>query len=397
MKPPKLISADEASAKILRTIKPPATERVPLAECAGRILRETIRSDRAQPPYDRVTMDGFALNSKDWKNGRREFPIIGIQRAGEPAKRLRTAGGCFEVMTGAVLPRGCDSIVPVENVRCVGDAMRVEEIEPGRFIHRAGSDLKCGDVVLRSGVRLDGPALGIAATVGRSTLLVSRSPRIALVTTGDEVVPVSARPLPHQIRASNASALAASLRLHGFAEVDSKHLPDDEAALAKGLKSALAGSDVLILTGGVSKGLFDFAPAILSKLGVRKILHGVLQQPGKPLWFGLTGGGKMVFGLPGNPVSALVCLHRYVVPALASVEREPLRMILERGRSGPDGLTLFRPARISQSTDGRMTAELVPMKNSGDFFPLAASDGFVEIPPDFKAGGLVVFRRWRPE
>lgn len=400
MRAARLMSADQAAARILRVIRPLPAERAPLAACAGRVLRETLRSDRAQPPYDRVTMDGFALSSKDWKRGRRAFPVLGIQRAGEAPERRRTAGGCVEIMTGAVLPPGCDAVVPVERVVRRGGTVEVAALEPGRFIHRRGSDLKRGAVVLRPGVRLDASALGIAATVGRSSLRVTRAPRVALVTTGDEVVPVRATPLPHQIRASNASALAASLRLHGITEVTGIHLPDERTALEQGLRKALAGSDLLILTGGVSKGRFDFVPGVLAGLGVRSVLHGVEQQPGKPLWFGRTRDGRPVFGLPGNPVSALVCLHRYVLPALdlaaGAPPRKTLLAVLGERPGGPDGYTQFRPVRLSQGGDGRPAAELVPTKNSGDFFPLADSDGFVEIPPGFEGGGLVAFRPWRP-
>lgn len=392
------ISTDEAAARILRMARPLAAERLPLAKCEGRVLRANIRSDRAQPPFDRVTMDGYALNSDDWNSGRRGFPIAGIQRAGERAGRLNVAGTCLEVMTGAVLPHGCNCVVPFEMADRRGDSAFFSGSTPGRFIHRAGSDLKRGTIVLRDGTRLGGPEIGIAAAVGCTTLLVSKSPCIALVTTGDEVVPVASKPLPHQIRASNAAAISASLRMHGFGAIAARHVADDEAKLKSVLAGALRKSDVLILTGGVSKGRFDFIPGVLAALGVRAMFHGVKQQPGKPMWFGRAKNGALVFGLPGNPVSALVGLHRYVLPALARAAgfdaSSPLRVEWRGGRSGPDGLTLFRPARISQQADGRVAAEPVPMKNSGDFFPLVESAGFVEIPSG-SDGGLVAFRSWR--
>lgn len=393
------LSVDEAVAALQRIRRPLPTIRRPLAESVGQVLRETVRSDRPQPPYDRVTMDGFALRAP--RKVRREFRVEGTQRAGEAPHRLTSGSGCIEIMTGAVLPRGCDTVVPVENVERRGDTIVVTgTLEPGRFIHRAGSDFKRGATVLQPGLHLDGPALGVAATVGRTYLRVARSPRIALATTGDEVVPVAMRPLPHQIRGSHANALAASLELHGYHGVQTVHLPDNERALARGLKQLLARCDVLIVTGGVSKGRFDFIPSVLAELGVRAVVHGVRQQPGKPFLCGRSAHGPLVFGLPGNPVSALVCLHRYVLPALAAVagaaQATPLRVRLQEEPGGPDGLTLFRPVRIAQDGRGQLVATHVPMKNSGDFFPLVQSDGFVEIPPKRTKNPLVAFRPWRP-
>jgi molybdopterin molybdotransferase len=371
-----MISVIQAERLIRRAMKPAPTIRVPLAEAAGEVLCKPLRADRPLPPFDRVMMDGVALSFDAWQRGCREFRVEGVQAAGQPALRRREPVGCIEVMTGAVLPGGCDCIVPVEEMETRAGWVRVTgNVERGRYLHRAGSDARRGQVLVPAGKVLDGPALAVAASIGQTHLRVAKRPAVAIVSTGKELVDVGERPLPHQIRLSNAPALAASLRLRGFRNVTIHRTGD--APPARVLRAALK-ADIVLLTGGVSKGRFDVVPELLQRLGVREVFHRVRQRPGKPLWFGVAtalrrragadaptergGYNKLVFGLPGNPVSCLVCLHRY----LFAPEHVELAKSLKRGT-----LTVFQPVCAGKP---------VKMNTSGDFADLAKSDGFVEIP-----------------
>jgi molybdopterin molybdotransferase len=382
------ISVSQAERLIQRRLTPSRTVSVPLAEAVGRILREPVRADRPLPPFDRVTMDGVALSYDAWNRGCREFRIEGIQRAGEPALRRRSLVGCIEVMTGAVLPRGCDCVVPVEDLEIRDGWARVtsDTLARGDSIHPRGSDCSKGAILLRPGRILDGPSIAVAASVGKSVIKVAQAPRIGIVSTGDELVEVDQHPLAHQIRRSNPHALAASLRLHGFHDLSLDHVPDQPDAQRKVLRKLLDQSDVLLITGGVSKGRYDFIPDTLKQLGVNTVFHRVRQRPGRPMWFGRTPDGKLVFGLPGNPASCLVCLHRYLLPLLAGSDRRPHPSIaLTRPmRRGP--VTIFQPVRNGKP---------VTLNTSGDFVDLAQTDGFIEIPEGTGYLRRVQYWSWR--
>jgi molybdopterin molybdotransferase len=353
----------------------------PLDECPGEILRETLFADRPFPPFDRVTMDGFAVCAEAFTGS---AVVEGICPAGTPRKVLTVAASALEVMTGAILPEGCDTVIPVEWTRQEGDRVILRDgrpWQPGQFVHRAGSDLAVGAAVLLPGVRLLAPQIAVAATLGKTRIDVSTRPRIRIVTTGDEIVPVSAQPLPHQIRASNPHALAASLALAGFDRSEFLHLADESTVLAAGLSTALAGADVLLITGGVSAGAFDFVPDVLARVGAGIIFHKVAQRPGKPLLFARGPNEQLVFGLPGNPLSCLICLHRYVLPALfqlmqATPRSVPVSVPLAPGFSSDPELTLFKLVRIENGIAIPLSAS-----GSGDLTAPAASNGFVEMSP----------------
>lgn len=369
-----MITVTQAERLIRRAMRPAPTIIVPLADAAGDILREPLRADRSLPPFDRVMMDGVALSCDAWKRGCREFHIEGIQAAGKPALWRRESVGCIEVMTGAVLPRGCDCVVPVEEIEVRSGWVRITgNVTRGQFIHRTGTDARRGQVLVPAGRLLDGPAIAVAASVGKTHLRVEKRPTIAIVSTGNELVEVGTRPLPHQIRRSNSHALAASLRLHGFRDVKMYRTPDKPSDRV--LRAALMADSVLV-TGGVSQGRFDLVPAVLKQLGVREAFHRVRQRPGKPMWFGVRGR-TLVFGLPGNPVSCLVCLHRYLLPSRDTKLAKPIA----RG-----ALTVFRP--VSNGVPVRINT-------SGDFADLARSDGFVEIPEGTGYVRRVRYWSWR--
>jgi len=397
-----MLTPAEADAAIAAALEPVPEEELPLAACAGRVLRRAVRAERDSPPFDRVSMDGIAFASGG--GARREYRVAGREPAGTPALKLESSADCFEVMTGAVLPEGCDTVVPVERVRSDAGMASIEAgyaPKPWRHVHRRASDARAGDTLLAAGERLGAPELAIAASAGQARLAVSRLPGIAVISTGDELVEPGRPVLPHQVRRSNSYGLAASLTLAGFPPATDLHLPDRKEALETALGDALERHDVLVISGGVSAGRFDHVPGVLESLGVKKVLHQIAQRPGRPMWFGRSVAGKTVFGLPGNPVSVLVCLARYVIPALVSLSGArpavAARAVLARDFAFDAPLVCFLPVVLRYDPDGRMMAEPRPTGGSGDFISLAGTDGFVELPlgPAIHPAGLVApFHRW---
>ena len=401
-----MLTPAEADLLIARHMRPFHREHCPLASAHGRVLLEGIRADRDLPPFDRVTMDGYALRSAAWAGGLRSFRVERMQAAGMRAFKLgEQADACIEVMTGAVLPEGADSVVPYEETERDGSRMTVREgaagIAPGFSVHRRGSDHRAGEEIVAAGTRLGGREIAVAAACGRSSLSVSQIPRIAVVATGDELVEVESPVAAHQIRRSNDHAIRAALALAGYPNAERFHLRDLPQEIEHRLWHILAEYEVVILTGGVSKGRFDLLPAELERQGVRKILQGVAQRPGKPLWVGVSDRGVLVFALPGNPVSAYTCLHRYVIPALelSSGVKPVGRRLVPLGSAYVfrPKLACLLPVRLVNGPDGVTRAVPMPGNTSGDLSGLVGTDGFVELPADaveFPAGTLTPFRAW---
>jgi molybdopterin molybdotransferase len=393
-----------ADAAIAAGLAPLPIERRRCADAAGAVLREDVHAERDHPPFDRVAMDGIAIASAAWRAGRREFRIAGTQAAGAPPLHLADPDtACLEAMTGAVLPAGTDAVLPVEQFETVGDLARAKPgavLEAGQHVHRRASDARAGDRVLAAGTRLRGPEIAIVASAGRAAVEVSRSPSVVVISTGDELVEPGAPLADWQVRRSNAHGVAAALRLRGHASVADDHVRDDPAELRERLEGHLARHDVVLLSGGVSAGKFDHVPAVFERLGVRQVFHQVAQRPGKPLWFGVAPGGRAVFGLPGNPVSTLVCLVRYVLPALArlagTAPPPPIALPLAGPCSAPAGLTLFLPVDLVTAPDGGTEAMPHPTRGSGDFGALAGTAGFVELAPGraWQRGEAVNFHAW---
>jgi molybdopterin molybdotransferase len=379
-------------------------ESLPVGQCAGAVLRENIYAERDHPPFDRVTMDGIALASSVADSGRRRFKLQATQAAGEPANLLETNENCIEVMTGAVLPGGCDTVVPVERLHSADGYVEIEDtyaIAAGRNIHRRASDRTQGALLLAAGSLLHAPEVAVAASAGMARVRVSSQPAIVVVSTGNELVEPGDPIAPHQIRRSNAYAVAAALRQRGFQRVADDHLPDDESLLRQQLRMHLDTHEVVVLSGGVSMGRFDLVPKALEDIGVRCVLHGIAQRPGRPMWFGTSTQGRAVFALPGNPVSTLVCLIRYVVPALYAAMGVPAtacaRIALAAPIAWEPRLTGFFPVRVSYDDWARPWAAPCPTNGSGDFAALALTDGFVELPPgpaDFAKGYVARLYRW---
>jgi molybdopterin molybdotransferase len=396
----------EAERVVLEYVSALPAEDCPLAAAHGRVLRAPITADRDLPPFDRVTMDGFALRAAAWAGGTRQFRVAGTQPAGAPPLTLRADGECVEIMTGAVLPAGADCVVPYEQAgrdAATGLVTVAETPAAGQNVHRRGSDSVAGAVLAPAGSRLTAREIAVAAACGRATLRVGARPGVAVVATGDELVPVDAPAVaPHQIRRSNDAALRAALLAGGLAaRVECFHLRDERGEVEALLRRVLAAFDVVLLTGGVSKGKFDHVPAVLAALGVEKKIAGVAQRPGKPFWFGVAPGGRPVFALPGNPVSATVCFRRYAVPALqqmlgAAPAREDF-VPLASAAPGHAILTRLNAVRLHATPDGLRTAHAVACNTSGDFSELVGTDGFVELPPgaaEVPAGTVACFWSW---
>jgi molybdopterin molybdotransferase len=402
-----MLTPAEAETLIFANLATFPPEDCPLGDALGRVLRAAIRADRDLPPFDRVTMDGYAMRAASLGLGVKNYRVEGIQPAGVTAQRLGEApDACVEVMTGAVLPIGADCVVPYEDTVRDGAQISVappagEAVLTGQFVHPRGSDHQAGAEIVPAGVRVTGREIAVAAAGGSATLTVSAIPKIAVVATGDELVAIDQSVGPHQIRRSNDSALRAALVTAGFARVECFHLRDNRDEIDHSLRRILADFDVVILSGGVSKGKFDHLPAALATLEVEKIFHGVAQRPGKPLWFGLSQRRTPVFALPGNPVSAYTCLYRYVLPALArasGLSARPHRLAaLAAPVTFKPALAYFLPVKLSSGPRAELLATPDPANTSGDFAGLVMTDGFVELPPEpseFPLGFVAPFFSW---
>jgi molybdopterin molybdotransferase len=378
-------------------------EMVALSLCRGRILRQDILAERDNPPFDRVCMDGVAMTSSALSTGNRSFHIQATQAAGEPPLQLAAPDMVVEVMTGAVLPTGADCVIPLEEYDLAAGRVTLHtgvEAKPWRNVQRRGADSQPGVPMLTTGMRLGAAEVAVVASAGLAQIAVSRQPRVMVVSTGDELVEPGQAIADYQLRRSNAHGICAALQLQGFDAVDDTHLPDDEAQLRLHLEQILARHDVVVLSGGVSKGRFDYVPAVLKSLGVQEVLHQIAQRPGRPLWFGVGPRGQLIFGLPGNPVATLICLARYVLPALraAMLWQAPARerVALAEAAAGYK-LTYFLPVALRPEAAALAQASAHPPLGSGDFLALAGTDGFVELPPQpegHAAGFIADFFRW---
>lgn len=399
-----MLSPAEAAALIQQHLTCLPIESLPLPQCMGSVLRENVYAERDQPPFDRVAMDGIALDSAACRDGRRSFRLQGMQAAGDPPLRLSSADACIEVMTGAVLPQGCDTVIPVEQLELVEGHASIKdgiEIAGGQNVHRRATDGRQGELLLSVGTLLRAPEVAVAASAGMSRVRVSTQPTVIVISTGNELIEPGEPILAHQVRRSNAYGVAAALRQRGFVRVADDHLPDDMELLRERLTFHLHTHDVLILSGGVSMGRYDLVPKVLEQLGVRLVFHRIAQRPGKPMWFGVADSGQAVFALPGNPVSTLVCLARYVLPALYQAmgqnELPVERIAIADAVQSKASLAFFLPVAVSYDDWGRPWAVPKPTHGSGDFTSLAGTDGFVELPPGpnvWPKGFVTQMYRW---
>lgn len=398
------IDVAEAARLIDEHMPTYGSQLVPLEDAEGCILRQTVTAEREQPPYDRVTMDGVAIDSAALARGLREFTLAGNQAAGEAALRLPATGTCIEIMTGAVLPIGADTVIPIERIERKTDRVILEagyEATPGQFIHARGSDHAKGLPLLEPGVRIRAPEMAILTVAGSATVEVAEWPKLAVISTGDELIEVGQPVEAYQIRSSNDRAIQATFRARGCHHSVRAHLPDEPQRLLQRIGDLHEQTDVLILSGGVSMGKYDYVPGVLEKLGVQLVFHKVLQRPGLPMWFGVSQIGKPVFALPGNPVSTLVCVIRYALPALLQAMGMRARaneyVVLGDAVEFEPDLTWFLPVKLASDAGKPARALPRPTNTSGDFISLSDSSGFVELQRGqnrYEAGLNVPFYRW---
>ena len=392
-----MIPFEEAYQKVLQHPLSLGSESVTLLESVGRILSEDIKADRDFPPFNRSTKDGIALNFSTIEKGNTRFKVEGILSAGMAQQTLSSPDNCFEIMTGAVLPLNADTIIMYEETEIKnGWASIGRTPKKGQNIHRQGSDKRTGEILLKKDTRVTAAVIGVLASVGKTEVMVKKLPRVCVVSTGNELVEVSENPLPHQIRKSNSLSLVAALEKQNI-QATSLHLPDDKALIKTALKKALSEHDILMLSGGVSKGKFDFIPDALNALGIEKVFHRVAQRPGKPFWFGIQRDQrKVVFSFPGNPVSTFANYHIYFLPwlskSLGQEQKERTVILDEIVRPHPK-LTLFLQVK-TKWLEGRFHAKLVQGNGSGDLVSLAQADGFVCVPSgnnDVPKGSILTF------
>ncbi|HUK03042.1 MAG TPA: molybdopterin molybdotransferase MoeA [Steroidobacteraceae bacterium] len=396
------ITPHAAELAIAQHLVPLPLEVRSLQQCVGRILRQDVYAERDNPPFDRVCMDGIAIDSHG--GPRRSFLIEASQAAGAPPVTLSTSAHAIEVMTGAILPRGTDCVIPLEEYELQQGTVTLKAeagITAFRNVQRRGSDSQPGVPMLRTGTRLGAPEIAVVASAGLAQVSVSAQPAMRVISTGDELIDPGQPIADYQVRRSNAYAIVAALRDRGFTEIADDHIPDNENALLNRLARHLGEASVLILSGGVSKGRFDLVPQALKELKVREVFHQVAQRPGMPMWFGVGSRQQTVFGLPGNPVSTLMCLIRYVVPALRTMMGEtlndPERVALAESFALARKATSFVPVLLRHDERGASTAVPKSASGSGDFLSLAGTSGFIELPPrpePFPAGFAARFYRW---
>jgi molybdopterin molybdotransferase len=317
---PDLLTIDEARALVLAHVTALDAEERPIAAALGRVLAEDVAAAHDIPSFVNSAMDGFAVRSGP---AGRELRVVGESRAGTPAELPVRDGEAVRISTGAAVPDGADAILPAEDADDRGETVvPANDLPTGHHVREPGEDLRAGSVVLRAGTRLGPAELGLAVEAGRATLRVARAPKVAVLATGDELV-APGQPLRHgQLHNSNAVTLAALARDAGAELVSTSEVRDDAQATRAAIERALDGTDAVLLTGGVSVGPHDHVKPALGALGVEEVFWRVALRPGKPLWFGRRGA-QLVFGLPGNPVSAMVCFLLFARPALRAMQGAP--------------------------------------------------------------------------
>ena len=383
--PCNMISVAEALEIVTTQAKDFGTERIALSHGTGRVLREDISADRDMPPYDRVTMDGIAIQFTDYEAGLKTYQVSGVAAAGAEQMASEKSGECLEVMTGAIMPKGLDTVIPYEEIVIENGRAILNErpLHPRQNIHFKGFDRIAGETVIKAGQVLSSTEIGVCATVGKANILVSRLPKTVIISTGDELVEIDEKPLPHQIRKSNIYRLKTALSHYG-AKVDMAHLDDKYGTIVERLRSMLNEYELVMLSGGVSKGKFDFLPQALEALGVRKHFHRISQRPGKPFWFGSFQDRSTVFAFPGNPVSSFMCMQRYFKTWLnQSLQikhlNTPYAVLGADVHFKPD-LTYFLEVKLDFSPTGEIIANPVKGNGSGDLANLVDADAFIELP-----------------
>lgn len=396
-----MITFKEAYTKVLEHTVNYGIEQVSLKDAVGRVLAVDVKADRDFPPFNRATKDGIALSYKAIEKGQNSFKIEAVIAAGNPTIELLEETSCVEIMTGAVVPNSTDVVVMYEDISIQNGIARLQKTPVlGQNIHLKGSDETKGAIVLHKNTVITAAEIGVLSAVGEAQVTVKKLPRITTIATGNELVKVTEKPLAHQIRKSNINSLCAAL-LNEQITAKTLHLKDSKESIKKALEIALQTNDVLLLSGGVSKGKFDFLPIALEELGVEKVFHKVLQRPGKPFWFGVhKATNTVIFSFPGNPASTFANYHIYFKAWLQKslgLTVSNNYVILNEELTNKGSLTLFLRVKVT-FTNGKLFANRIVENGSGDLTSLANCDGFICVAPKqavYKKGALLSFIQTR--
>jgi molybdopterin molybdotransferase len=396
-----MIPVAEAIRIVVERAEPLAAERVPLDEALGRVLAEEVFADTDLPPFDRAQMDGYAVRSADLRETPARLRVVGEAAAGGGWRGTLHAGEAVRIMTGAPLPEGADSVQQVEVTReeAGGAFVLVERAtEPGQFYVPRASEIREGERVLSAGEEINAARMAVLASFGYAEVPVRRRPRVAVLATGTELVQVAERPGEDQIRDSNSYSLTAYARLAGAVVERLPFAGDDPDLLRVEIEGAAARSDVLVLSGGVSMGRYDFTKGALHALGAELFFERVALRPGKPTVFARLPGGALVFGLPGNPVSVSVTFNLFARTALRAMQGASVAApfeetaVLARDGRGAAERASYLPAALSTDPEGRLLAEPLKWGGSSDFVAFARADALVIVPAGAKvveAGSVV--------
>lgn len=403
-----MLSVTQAFDKLLDTVQPLETVSLPLSDILGKTLAEDISAPADSPPFDKSLMDGFAVRATDVANGLTTFNVVEIVTAGRVPSKTVGSGESTQIMTGAPIPAGADLVVKIEETSPDGDRVRIttKSIAPGTNILRRGTSVRAGDVVLNAGMTLNGSRIGALAELGRAEVRVHRHPTVAVLATGDELVPIVETPGPGQIRNSNEAMLVAQLQAAGTIPVPLGIARDNRDDLRAKIQQGLR-CDMLVLSGGVSAGTLDLVPSELTAAGVCEVFHKVELKPGKPVWFGVRkpvedSDACYVFGLPGNPVSSLVCCELFVRTAIRRLMGEqppkprPIPARLEHDYSARADRPTYHPAKLTWTSEGAVV-KLVPWHGSSDLCGTVAANSMAFLSGEaknYRAGEVLEVIAW---
>lgn len=400
-----MITPDLAWGIVVKHARPLESRSIPLAEALGHCLAERVRADRDLPPADRSAMDGYAVRHADLQQRPCVLTVAGEVAAGSSRRPRVSPGVCIRILTGANIPPGADTVVMVEQTEeREGSVAMNSSAQAGANILRRGEDARKGTLLLAKGSLIGATQVGVCAAVGREKVKVHRRPSIAVLCTGSELRPARGRLRSHEIRNSNGPALCAALAQWGFPGVTFALVPDKPKILLEGLLRALKRFDVVVFTGGVSAGKYDYVRGAVEAVGATIRFHGLAMKPGKPTLYA-TKEKRHIFGLPGNPLSALTAFNEFVLPALRRLAGHPEEdcrpswlVPLAEAAGSRIGRVRYELARLVSRENG-LAVIPVPSRSSADLVSAGHADGVLILPPvqpDFAPGELVRFRPWRP-
>ncbi|WP_062703485.1 molybdopterin molybdotransferase MoeA [Chryseobacterium indologenes] len=395
-----MITVQQAEDIILSQTRDFGREFIPYDLALGKVLAEAVTADRDLPPFDRPTVDGIAIAYSSYEKGIRSFVIKALQPAGQPSVSLIAENECIEIMTGASLDKSVDTVIRYEDLSIDnGFATILIDIKKGQNIHRKGKDKKAGEILVKADQVITPAIIGIAASVGKTMLCVKKLPKTLIISTGDEMISPESVPSPFQLRRSNGITIKSVLERYTV-QADMLHLNDDYREIKKELLRCIEEYDILLMSGGVSMGKFDYLPQVCEELGIEKLFHKIKQRPGKPFWFGKSRNQTLVFAFPGNPVSVFMCLHRYFIPWLQkSLEIQGPAFqyaVLQNDIDFLPSLQYFAQVKLHVNSEGLLTAEAVDTNGSGDFSHLTDTEAFIELPLEqdsFRKGE--VYKIWK--